>query len=57
MTSLHEQLVDRQATPELKRKKVKAERRGIWTQEDIDHAGRSARELIAWIKWGTDKEG
>jgi len=33
---LHERLVARQDTGELKRKARKANRRAIWTQEDVD---------------------
>lgn len=40
--TLHERLIARQSDAEIGRKKSKAQRRGIWTQEDIDWAYRKA---------------
>jgi len=45
MTKLHERLVALQSTDELRRKREKAWRKGIWTQEDIDYADRAGGEL------------
>jgi hypothetical protein len=47
--TLHEKLVKRQTLDELKRKALKARRRGIWTREDIDYAQRKAQNIHAWL--------
>ena len=48
---LHEKLITKQTTLELKRKKDKAERKDIFTQEDLDLAKRRASEYYKLIKW------
>lgn len=45
-------LVARQTTVELLRKKNKARRRSIWTQEDVDWAYRYADETLGWFALG-----
>lgn len=49
---LHERLIARQSTAELKRKADKArERRGkLWTQEEIDYINRRAAEMSQRLK-------
>ncbi len=44
---LHDRLVDKQSTDELRRKQRVARRKGFWTIEDIDLAHREAREIHA----------
>lgn len=51
MKSLHERLIELQSTANLLRKKVKAQRKGIWTVEDIDYARRWAQEMGEAINW------
>lgn len=51
-TDLHERLVAKQSTEELKRKAEKArERANIWTQEELDYAKRRGQEIAESIKW------
>lgn len=49
--ALHERLVALQSTENLRRKSVKARRKGFFTVEDIDYARRWAKELGEQIKW------
>jgi hypothetical protein len=41
----------RQPVEELRRKRDKAQRRGYWTQEDLDCAHVEARLLLEKIQW------
>jgi hypothetical protein len=45
----HDALVIRQGLTELARKMLKAKRRSIWTQEDIDYAKAMARASF-WLR-------
>lgn len=47
--TLHDRLVARQSDAELKRKQVKARRRGIWTQEDVDAVYRTADHWLEFF--------
>ena len=52
MTDLHERLIAKQPTDELKRKAGKSrERANIWTQEELDYAARRGEELARSLKW------
>ena len=50
MPDLHKMLVDKQETAELLRKRIKAMRRGYWTQEDIDYSERAGEEMMVFFE-------
>lgn len=48
---LHKILISRQPLSELLRKRKKAQRRAIWTREDVDHVERDALYLHRKLRW------
>ena len=49
--TVHDRLIARQPTDELRRKQIKARRRSIWTQEDVDRANREADEICSKLRF------
>jgi hypothetical protein len=48
--NLHERLIARQSKRELQRKRDKARRKAIWTQEDVDAAYRWADDYLDFLE-------
>lgn len=47
--TLHDRLIARQPDAELERKKLRARRKAIWTQEDVDWAYRCADHWLTFF--------